>query len=67
MADTGFEPRQAGSRPPAISQITVLHCIVCLSLKVNKDFLVAQMVKNLSVVQEALVRFLDREDLLEKR
>ena len=27
----------------------------------------APLVKNLSVVQEALVRFLDREDLLEKR
>ena len=51
MAEAGFEPGQAGSRPPALSQIIVLDCTVCLSLKVNKDFLVAQMVKNLPTMQ----------------
>ena len=66
MAEAGFEPGQAGSRPPALSQIIVLDCTVCLSLKVNKDFLVAQMVKNLPTMQVTCVWALGREDPLEK-
>ena len=34
--------------------VKLLYCVawfVCLSLKVNKDFLVAQMVKNLPTMQ----------------
>ena len=37
-----------------------------LELKKKKTSLIAQLVKNLPVVQEAPVQFLDKEDLLEK-
>ena len=37
---------------------------LCLSL--GPSFLIAQLVKNLSAMQETLIQFLDQADLLEK-
>ena len=36
------------------------------NLRCSKGFLIAQLVKNPPAMQETPVRFLDREDLLEK-